>query len=734
MESESTTTQQKITLFEPVNKTIVDILLKAKANFPEGQYAIFRKWVKYAKSGKIETEYSDTGYGRLAFRVVSNDQKPFKVGIGLMWEKSRSALSYGILRDFDIENCHPCILEQVMTAKNLETRFLSEYNQNRALFFDQFGKQLKYTVLSWINGATFESPDSSNPFWKSLYDELNTNMMLLIGDKIDQSLKGAVKYKHIKSQKAIFAQDLEKKILLQIYDFCKNNQIEVASLIYDGLLIYQSSVYDSLCNDVEQYILDKTGFKIKFVEKPISYSPEEWIDDNIITDDIDGAKKLRLLFGGRLEKVNNQLCLQIGNKWSFNESDVKIEIMEAGFEKLNSKGEPKPYSANVDGCNKLFKTLTDLIPNNDQFLNELNYQTLNKVFYKNGYYDLKKGKFIDDITLPTIIRIDRDYKDYQYDWEHPHVVEFKNRILNIFGNDDETYFTLNAISRAIGGNILDKLFYIITGSRNSGKGVLFKILQKTFQQYVTNIPPVVAKTGTNDNAKANSWILSAKCHISRIAISNELSTDSKSKPKFDGNALKIFCSGGDAIVARQNYTNEVQVVNNCTVFMAMNVIPSADPPDSMKTCRIIPLPYSFEEVVNPHLQGSKKSDCHLKEWITNTPWIESVFEWMVFNAFAYDVNTNIPTACIEYNDAVIGDEIRDEACLFDRFLMVKPTGHVRCRDVHDLFQKHLGLSNQKAGLWMRNQGYESKKIKSENTQCYIGIQLKPVEGELCFDE
>ena len=719
-----------ITLCEPVNKSIVDILARAKSKFPEGQYPIFKKWAKYAKDGKIQTEYTDTGYGRLQFRIVSDtDPKPFKIGLGLMWEKSRSALSYGLLKDFDVVNCHPCILEQVMNKNGLDTPFMKIYNDQRSEFIHQFGKQLKYTILAWINGGSFESPDSNNSFWKSLYDEINTNMLQLIDDKIDKSLRGAAKYKSIRSHKALFAQDLEKQILLHIYDFCQENHIEVASLIYDGLLIYQTSVYDELCSDVEKYILEKTSFNIKFVEKDIRYSSDEWIDSNIITDDLDGAKKIRAMLGSRIKKINNELCLQVHNKWSFNESDVKIEIMEAGFEKLNSKGEPKPYSSNVDGCSKLFKTLTDLVPNDDQFLNELNHQTLNKVFYKNGYYDLKKGKFIEDTSTPTIIRIDRDYKDYKYDWEHPHVIEFKNRVLNIFGNDDEIYFTLNAIARAIGGNISDKLFYITTGSRNSGKGILFKIIKKTFQQYVTDIPPIVAKTGSSDNAKSNSWILSAKCHIKRLAISNELTTDSKSKPKFDGNALKIFCSGGDDIVARQNYKDEVQVVNNCTVFMAMNVIPSADPPDAMKTCRIIPLPYSFEEVVDPGLPCSKKADSHLKDWITTNNWIESVFEWMVYNAYTADINTNIPASCIEYTDAVIGDEIRDEYGLFNQFLIKKLNGHAICSEVHELFKKHLNLSNQKAGLWMKKQGFEQKQVKPENARCYIGVILKPVEGE-----
>lgn len=722
--------QKTIILYEPVNKVIVDVMMKAKSKFPEGQYAIFRKWIKYASNGKIKTEYTDSGYGRLSFRIVSDgDPKPFKIGIGLMWEKLRSALSYNILKDFDIENCHPCILEQVMVKNGLDTPFMEIYNKQRSEFIHKHGKQLKYTVLAWINGGSFESPDNTNPFWKSLYDEINTNMTTLISDKIDQSLRGAAKYKQIRSQKALFGQELEKQMLLHIYGFCQENGIEVASLIYDGLLVYQTSVYDDLCSDVEKYILEKTGFKITFVEKDIQYSSDEWIDSNIITDDLDGAKKIRALLGDRIKKVNGELCLQVNNKWSFNESDVKIEIMEAGFEKLNSKGEPKPYSSNVDGCSKLFKTLTDLVPNDDQFLNELNHQTLNKVFYKNGYYDLKRGKFIEDTSTPTIIRIDRDYKDHNYDWEHPQVVQFKERVLNIFGNEDEIYFTLNAISRAIGGNISDKLFYITTGSRNSGKGILFKILQKTFQQYVTNIPPVVAKTGSVDIAKSNSWILSTNCHIRRIAISNELTTDSKSKPKFDGNALKIFCSGGDAIVARQNYKDEVQVVNNCTVFMAMNSIPSADPPDAMKTCRFIPLPYSFEETVDPSFPCSKKADSSLKDWISNTNWIEHVFEWMVFNAYSSDINTNIPIACIEYTEAVIGDEVRDEYGLFNRFMIKKSTGHARCSDVHDLFKKHLDLSAQKAGIWMKKQGFEQKKIKSENANCYTGVQLKPVDGE-----
>ncbi|KAI9188326.1 hypothetical protein H9P43_002717 [Blastocladiella emersonii ATCC 22665] len=87
-------------------------------------------------------------------------------------------------------------------------------------------------------------------------------------------------------------QCVECKVLLHAKDFCASRDIKVAVLMYDGMMVRASDqINEQFMADLGAYTLEKTGFDIKWAEKPIVApcaipEPEEEEDEKTPEEEI----------------------------------------------------------------------------------------------------------------------------------------------------------------------------------------------------------------------------------------------------------------------------------------------------------------------------------------------------------------------------------------------------------------------------------------------------------------
>lgn len=720
-----------IELYEPFNSKVWNVLKHCKDQLPDGQYPIIKTWVDCQKDGYVKVTYDDLGNGRLKYHL--DNEKQSGISLGTFWHKARSAFSYGTLKDYDIVNCHPEIIYQLASKNGIECERLKDYCQNRMTYFDKYGKEFKYKVLIWINGGPLSM---KTEFWDDLmdlYEEVNSIMKSLIkGTKeYKEALKLDSKDRHsaIRSIKARYIQNYENQLLMTMYNTCVDNKVKVSSLIYDGFMLYADTIPLDFDRTLEKAVKDKLDFDIKVIEKPIpEFKMSEWLSELVIDTDLEAVELFLSVYSNIIKSDGNIFVLK-DNLWVRDTDYIKKLILNSKIKKRGAKAN-KPYAANVNGCENIFKALITNLDNTKNFVNKMNDSTLGYVFYKNGYYDLNKQTFFNDMKKTTLVRIERDYVKNNYSNDHPHIKDLYEKLFSCLGSEELIKYFCIAVARAIGGYTNDKVGYIMTGQRNSGKGTLNLCLDIVFENYVTVIPAPITKSQVSD-VKAFSFLIDKSCDLARIAYSNEgISKDGK--VTLDGNILKNMCSGGDPIPCRANFKDEVNIKNNTTLFISFNQIPKAEPADALATFKIFPFPYSYKADPNPKIKYERLG-FDIKTYLKQTSYFINAFEWIIFNSFSKDPihKYKTPECCEVEKDIIEDDNMVDFSTCFNKYLEIDEKAYVRASDLHYLFSQKLKISPVKSSKLMKEAGYPKKKkqIKHNRYWLYEGVKMKPNDDE-----
>ena len=61
-------------------------------------------------------------------------------------------------------------------------------------------------------------------------------------------------------------QDIENKLLMNLYDYCSFKKIKMSSLIFDGIILLPRQQID--LNDLQNYLIKKSGIPMKVIIKP----------------------------------------------------------------------------------------------------------------------------------------------------------------------------------------------------------------------------------------------------------------------------------------------------------------------------------------------------------------------------------------------------------------------------------------------------------------------------------
>lgn len=228
--------------------------------------------------------------------------------------------------DIDIVNCHYSILRNLCEKYDIECEGIARYCDKREEIIRGLQElhpeldrgTIKDEFIIVLNGGTCRNLENE-PIVKQIKQERNTIIYMFkcledfrniakVSDRlcdrenITREDKRATKF----LSRLLFT--VENQCLRCMYDVCDNNNIEVCSMIYDGMMIYKGDYNtEILIDEMKENIDDNLGFKIDIIEKSMALTPK----DKEIVDSFqntEGDESIRAL-----EDVDCPDIMDIGN-------------------------------------------------------------------------------------------------------------------------------------------------------------------------------------------------------------------------------------------------------------------------------------------------------------------------------------------------------------------------------------------------------------------------------------
>ena len=177
------------------------------------------------------------------------------------------------IKDIDMVNAHPVILNYLCKKNNVDCNILKNYIVNRELILSSFAedrKSVKELFLSILNGGfkdIYSDNKQTNNYLKLFENEIIRNEnYFYINDKkyldIDYNYEG-------KNLSRLIL-DIENQILQIMINYLTSKNVNISTLEYDGLKIYtdKRSKHFSI-NELELNIYKNIGINIKLAFKNI---------------------------------------------------------------------------------------------------------------------------------------------------------------------------------------------------------------------------------------------------------------------------------------------------------------------------------------------------------------------------------------------------------------------------------------------------------------------------------
>ena len=640
------------------------------------------------------------------------------MGLQRLWSKFRGILCDNINYDFDMINAHPTILLYLCKLHNIQCYELERYVNNRNLILSEFMidenktiNEAKIAFISSINNSL-----SITKLYKS-----NSKVMVNIKNKFflnyDKEIKLIQKslifhypeiYKELTNKQTensegrftnLLMCKIENEILQNIIEYAtKGFNLIVNVPMFDGLMIDKSSIdniklEEKIIIDKFNYLSNKYGIKwsikhhnTEILEILNSFTLEDNIFSYVGSDEVNISNYiLNNIINNKIYICNGELWIYNNLIWEKNNPKLLIPIISKHDLYITTSNGDKPINKSYKDIKNLISLVSNLAPQKEDF-NKLMYEsTLLKICYMNGFYSFKDKKFIhytnDNIPFTTFI-INRDYivdnnkvKDIYKRVIYPIfnvAKDDKKKIIKNYYYKNMKYI-LYKLSRMIAGHIEDKDFLLFLGERNSGKGMLQRLLKYSFEKYVDAFDTsnlIQKPVSIGESSKESAWQQSFE--FSRIMFGSEIDCKTikgKHTIKLNGIIIKKLISGGDELIARGMRENARSFKVQSSIVLTANDLPKCEPSDAMEFCRVFDMPCRFlnKEDINKLSEDYKK--CVIiktaDDTLTDFLKLESVknsFQYILYEAYKHyepipikendDINDNDNEFNNEYTDLI----------------------------------------------------------------------------------
>ena len=222
-------------------------------------------YTKYNFSKTLKT------YGRLFAQNASLQGLPREI---------RNALSYGKYYDVDMKNAHPTLLSQYCAKNGIKCDILDEYINNRDIILSNIcsGNDISYeeaknAFLVILNGGNSSIQGSFMDKYRNEIKLIHKQVCLLNPEEF-KNAKRRKDFNPEGSMMNIILCKLEHKVLMNCVTYMRSKGYQVDVLVFDGFMVRiepDKELSNELLMDLSNYVLDKTGYKIVFVQKSLNH-------------------------------------------------------------------------------------------------------------------------------------------------------------------------------------------------------------------------------------------------------------------------------------------------------------------------------------------------------------------------------------------------------------------------------------------------------------------------------
>lgn len=663
----------------------------------------------------------------------------------------RSAISGGLVHDIDIECCHPTLMLQILKKHDLPHEKLADYvarcKQVREELAEACGvtkdvaKRL-FNRMLYGGGVDVWARDSGvdegviPAFVKDLHAEIRTNRPKVLAHYpacVAHQEKAKPDHWNPDASALFFVlAEAEKACLKAMVEFCNRGKLVVGTLMHDGIAIERRLVDNvPVKGDLEESVLRKmaahvfatTGFTVTLVEKPMRAALLDGVKPIVVTSDDDASDRFMEHYAGQVVKDSGRVFVLDGGLWVSGSrvDDVLVKMCLAiDLVKETSTG-LKPYSKDIPSAKRIVMAVRAKMPSTPGFVRSLFESNLGYLVFKDGVYRFESACFVPFSTDPELrdrvrstVRIERDFPIRN----ESDIAEFYETVLDpIFPDKERQRYFLGSCARGMAGHFTDKEWLVCVGDRNAGKGVMVGCFEAAFEGYIGtfNADAFMYRTNIGDSAKDRSWMLDHEFH--RMIFSNECTCDPR-KLKLNGNLIKSFNSGGDYLVARKNFQDEVAFRVQARMAIMVNDLPPVRPADAMETMAQVSFETVFkEDLEEGAMEHMREANPGIKAFIQR-PEMRDAFVHIVMDH--YSPKRPKRPECVMRDTEVFVETDDFRSTFAERYEVTGvESDFIPCCSVASSLSD-LGMSPNKLGRELTKLGVRSKNIK--NVKCYVGLK------------
>lgn len=688
---------QLITRFDLVNTNRLRYLSHFSASTPEtriwgeafSSYADAALPTTIAGVSKVPIDYVVDKYGR--YHASTENYR----GLSLqrMEKRARNWICAPHVQDIDVVNAAPTVLKQLYDQAGCDTSFITFFINNYEPSMDHLretgftGAQTKM-VKNWMLFGYGKGVEGLPEWVHEIHQELHKGRVSMFEEHSDlrtmaserneekrDKFEAAEKKRDREGNRKSYCNNTTGIFLSLLYQRYEGKILRAMdqagrdmglwdkeiSWIHDGVMVFPTHpLREPVLREIEGRIKKATALDVSLHIKPTTESLEldttKFPRPITLYDctDLKAAKIVELALGNTYVRDNRQEYTLRDGIWSRDKESVKLHLqrvtMDLDIRKIivNPKTEEEkivPFTSMNSEMLKTVSTLRGLLqdPTTDDFAQDVVLGGVGKVAFKDGYYQFDDtesggtyGHFMKGGYFNTFCRVNSSFPERV---EEDITVVYEEIIKPMFENAEAGLMELflTALARAMAG-CMDKITYILHGPRNSGKSVLFQLMDNAFGSYVRTIPSgVFAVTDGNsgDAFRQNGYMIDAE--LARIIKMSELppSTSHHAKVKIDGSKIKTFQSMKEGVVARGLYMNQRPYYSTGTGFFLMNDVPEFCPIDSFDRCHLFELPNEFvspkDKADDPFNANKKVAKPEIEQWIREKKYTDAMIHIVLDN-------------------------------------------------------------------------------------------------------
>ena len=343
-----------------------------------------------------------------------------RFGLQGMFKEVRSSIIDQHSIDIDFVNCMITIIIHLADKHNLKIPNIKKYSNDRENILKEINDDratAKKLIISILNGEfldIYHEDKKLNKFLKNIENE--SKILHEFFYKIDKRIDDEKIYNYKGKNFCRIYQDIENQLLIYMYDYFTYKNIKIQSIIFDGIILAPRQ--SIMINDIQNYLYNKTGIRMKIAIKPFKDYHQKFGIANVDMDDFKKNYNIKTYVNKKVIHHNHMLKENNIIDYICQKCNLKIKnTKELILLFHNSKGYDNSYM--IDIFSKIPDIQINCLAENHRKFKMLNFKLPNKKysikiidslsFLQGNLYSLSKD-LDDDLKIVTKDHFKNDFK------------------------------------------------------------------------------------------------------------------------------------------------------------------------------------------------------------------------------------------------------------------------------------------------------------------------------------